>query len=111
MPWVKGIAKFQPHNFGDHMTRILCPWFGCRDHLFRKISFQSFHLLASVKVAVLTGRSAHFLDELLIATGLISRSLLRKELLPYLLDSVIPECFYPSISLGTVRFSNPRESR
>ena len=37
--------------------------------------------------------------------------LLRKELFPDLLESVIPECFYPSISLGTVRFSNRRESR
>jgi len=36
---------------------------------------------------------------------------LRKELFPDLLESVIPECFYPSISLGTVRFSNRRESR
>ena len=43
--------------------------------------------------------------------GLIPRSLLPKELLPDLLESVIPECFYPSISLGTVRFSNRRESR
>ena len=39
------------------------------------------------------------------------RSLLRKELFRDLLESVIPECFYPSISLGTVRFSNRRESR
>jgi len=29
-----------------------------------------------------------------IATGLIPRSLLRQELLPDLLESVIPECFY-----------------
>jgi hypothetical protein len=43
--------------------------------------------------------------------GLIPRSLLRKELFPDPLESVIPECFYPSISLGTVRFSNRRESR
>jgi hypothetical protein len=43
--------------------------------------------------------------------GLIPRSLLRKELFPDLLESVIPKCFYPSISLGTVRFSNRRESR
>ena len=43
--------------------------------------------------------------------GLIPRSLLRKELFPDLCESVIPECFYPSISLGTVRFSNRRESR
>ena len=46
-----------------------------------------------------------------ITAGLIPRSLLRKELFPDLLESVIPECFYPSISLGTVRFSNRRESR
>ena len=41
-----------------------------------------------------------------ITAGLIPHSLLRKELFPDLLESVIPECFYPSISLGTVRFSN-----
>jgi hypothetical protein len=39
------------------------------------------------------------------------RSLLRRELFPDLLESVIPECCIPSISLGTVRFSNRRESR
>ena len=46
-----------------------------------------------------------------ITPGLIPRSLLRKELFLDLLESVIPECFYPSISLGTVRLSNHRESR
>ena len=30
---------------------------------------------------------------------------------PVILGPVIPECFYPSIFLGTVRFSNRRESR
>jgi len=39
---------------------------------------------------------------------LIPRSSLREERFP---ESVIPEYFYPSISLGTVRFSNRRESR
>jgi len=42
---------------------------------------------------------------------LIPRSTLRKELFPDLLESVIPECLYPSIFLGTVRFSNRRKSR
>jgi hypothetical protein len=40
--------------------------------------------------------------------GLTPCRLLPKELLPDLLEFVIPECFYPSISLGTVRLSNRR---
>jgi hypothetical protein len=34
-----------------------------------------------------------------------------KQLFADLLKFVIPECIHPSISLGTVRFSNRRESR
>jgi hypothetical protein len=34
-----------------------------------------------------------------------------KQLFADLLEFVIPECIHPSISLGTVRFSNRRESR
>jgi hypothetical protein len=34
-----------------------------------------------------------------------------RERFPDLQESVVPECLYPSISLGTVRFSNRRESR
>ena len=49
--------------------------------------------------------------ELFNHCGLIPRDLLRKDLFPDFLKSVIPECFYPSISLGTVRFSNRRESK
>ena len=32
--------------------------------------------------------------------GLIPRSVLRKEVFPDLLESVIPECLYPSIPSG-----------
>ena len=46
-----------------------------------------------------------------MTVGFDSPKLAVQELFPDLLESVIPECFYPSISLGTVRFSNRRESR
>jgi hypothetical protein len=55
--------------------------------------------------------SVHSCAPRFISASLISRGLLRKELIVHLLESVIPECSYPSISLGTVRFSNRRESR
>ena len=43
--------------------------------------------------------------------GFEFRHLTAQERFPDLLEPVIPECFYPSIFLGTVRFSNRRESR
>jgi hypothetical protein len=45
------------------------------------------------------------------SAGLIAAACYVSSNFPDLLESVIPECFYPSISLGTVRFSNRRESR
>src|SRR6266536_974856 len=47
----------------------------------------------------------HVRNLFLMIAGLI------KQLFADLLEFVIPECIYPSISLGTVRFSNRRESR
>jgi len=64
-------------------------------------------------LAIFCNKSIISVDHCLFTAGLIPRSLLRKELFPDLLESVIPECFYRvrQIGFGRIRPSAEIQAR